>query len=606
MMGLKYESPPSRTAGPDARFEKRARGFCRVQTPRGFRWQPTLMLLGLACFTVLMGVRGRSVERLGSAVRFVDISDSAGIKFRHASAPEKKYIVESMSGGVALFDYDSDGCLDIYFTNALTVDAVNDPRSAPGALYHNNCDGTFTDVTEKSGLAYPGWAMGVAAGDFDGDGHEDLYVTCLGPNHLYRNNGNGTFSEVTDRAGVEDQRWSSGAAFGDYDNDGALDLFVANYVDFKLSSLPEFGKGKFCEYRGIPVQCGPRGLPGAGDSLFRNKGDGTYENVSRKAGVADLEGRFGLSVVWTDVDLDGWADLYVANDTGPNFFYHNNQDGTFTEMGFLAGVAVDDDGIEQGSMGVAVGDYLHTGLLGIFVTNFSGEHATLYRHDSPLYFTDVSFPSKVAPPSSAFVSWGTSFFDYDNDGWPDLLVVNGHVYPQMENATAGTTYRQRILLYHNEGNGTFAEVAAESGETLSTPRVSRGAAFGDLDNDGDIDVVINNLDGKPLILRNEGGNRNNWITIKTVGRGLNRDALGARVKVVSGDLVMWDEVRTSGSYLSSSDPRLHYGLGKRDRVDSIEVHWPDRNVELVQNAPINHFLTIEEGKGLSKITPPAK
>ena len=563
-------------------------------------------LLCAALAILLKGTVLPKAQKPDPLVKFVDITDSAGITFRHASAPEKKYIVESMSGGVALFDYDNDGCLDIYFTNALTVDSANEPHSAPSTLYHNNCHGTFTDVSETSGLAYPGWAMGVVAVDFDGDGYEDLYVTCLGPNHLYHNNGNGTFTDVTDAAGVDDQRWSTGAAFADYDNDGALDLFVANYVDFRLSNLPEFGKGKFCEYHGVPVQCGPRGLPGAGDSLFRNKGDGTFENVSQKAGVGDPEGRFGLGVVWTDVDNDGWADLYVANDTGPNFLYHNNHDSTFTEMGFLAGVAVDDDGIEQGSMGVAVGDYLHTGLLGIFVSNFSGEHATLYRHDSPLFFTDVSFPSKIAPPSTQFVSWGTSFFDYDNDGWPDLLVVNGHVYPQMDNAHTGTAYRQRILLYHNEGNGTFTEVAGEAGEVLMTPRVSRGVAFGDIDNDGAIDVVINNFDSKPLILRNEGGNRNNWVTIKAAGRGLNRDAVGARVKVVSGDLVQWDEVRTGGSYLSSSDHRLHYGLGRRDRIDLVEVHWPDGHVEAIRNIPVNHFLTIEEGKGLSGATVPTK
>jgi len=539
-------------------------------------------------------------------VRFADTTDAAGIKFRHLSAPEKRYIVESMSGGVALFDYDNDGCLDIYFTNALTVDTAHDPRSAPSALYHNNCDGSFRDVSEKSGLAYPGWAMGVVAADFDGDAFEDLYVTCLGSNHLYHNNGNGTFTDVTAQAGVDDSRWSSGAAFGDYDRDGALDLFVANYVDFKLTDLPEFGKGKTCEYRGIPVQCGPRGLPGAGDSLFHNDGKGTFTNVTDSAGVADPAGRYGLGVVWTDVDADGWADLYVANDTGPNFLYHNNHNGTFTEMGFQAGVAVDDDGIEQGSMGVAVGDFLHTGLLGIYVTNFSGEHGTLYRHDAPLEFTDISYPAKIAAATTAYVSWGTDFFDCDNDGWLDLLIVDGHVYPQMENAKAGTSYRQRILLFHNEGNGVFSEVAADSGDVLMVPRVSRGAAIGDIDNDGDIDVIINNLDGAPLILRNDSVNDNHWVTIKTVGKGMNHDAIGARVKVVSGDLVQWGEVHSGGSYLSSSDQRLHYGLGKRSRIDSIEAHWPDGTVEMIGAAPADHFLTIEEGKGVVKISAPGK
>ena len=537
-------------------------------------------------------------------VTFTDITDSAGIKFRHNSAPEKKYIVESMSGGVALFDYDNDGCLDIYFTNALTVETFDAPQSSRSALYHNNCDGTFTDVTEKSGLAYPGWAHGVVAADFDGDGYEDLYVTCLGHNHLYHNNGNGTFTDITARAGVDDTRWSTGAAVADYDKDGALDLFVSNYVEIQSSKLPEFGKSKTCQYRGVPVQCGPKGLPGAGDSLFHNKGDGTFTNVSREAGVSDPEGRFGLGALWTDVDGDGWLDLLVANDATGNYLYRNNHNGTFTEMGLQAGVSVDEDGVPLGSMGVTVGDYLHTGRLGIFVTNFSGEHATLYRHDKPVLFTDVSYVSRVAPVSTPYVGWGTGFFDYDNDGWPDLIAVNGHVYPQMENASVGTTYRQRVLLFHNQHNGTFAEVAANSGEALLVPRVSRGVALGDIDNDGYIDVVINNLDGKPTILRNDGTSGNNWITIKTVGRGMNRDAIGARVKVVSGDLVQWDEVHAGGSYLSSNDPRLHYGLGKKNKVDLIEIHWPDDKVEVIKDVPVNRLLTIEEQKGVTRTSLP--
>ena len=540
-----------------------------------------------------------------TGVHFTDATDSAGIVFRHISAPEKKYIVESIGGGVALFDYDNDGCLDIYFTNALTVDTANDPHASRSALYHNNCDGTFTDVTEKSGLAYPGWANGVVAADFDGDGYQDLYVTCLGHNHLYHNNGNGTFADITERAGVDDPRWSTGAAVVDYDKDGALDLFVSNYVDINLSKLPEFGKTKFCQYRGVPVQCGPNGLPGAGDSLFHNNGDGTFTNVSKKAGVSDLEGRYGLGAIWTDVDGDGWLDLFVANDATGNYLYHNNHGGTFTEMGLQAGVSLDEDGVPLGSMGVTVGDYLHTGKFGIFITNFSGEHATLYRHDSPLLFTDVSYAAKVAPISTPYVGWGTGFFDYDNDGWPDLIAVNGHVYPQMENASVGTTYRQRMLLFHNQHDGTFAEVAAESGDALMVPRASRGLALGDIDNDGYIDVVVNNLDGKPTILKNDGGSHNNWITIKLVARGMNRDAIGARVKVVSGDLTQWDESHAGGSYLSSNDPRLHFGLGKKTNVDLVEIHWPDGKVEAVRNIPVDNFLTIEEGKGITHTAPPS-
>jgi enediyne biosynthesis protein E4 len=570
------------------------------------RWPFYAAFVGLLLSSPFPSWHGARAAGASSGVRFDEITHAAGIQFTHNSAPDKRYIVESMSGGVALMDYDNDGFLDIYFTNALTVDNADNPRSSRGALYHNNGDGTFADVTEKSGVAYPGWAMGALAADFDGDGYQDLYVTCLGPNHLYHNNGDGTFADVTQRAGVDDPRWSTGAAFGDYDRDGALDLFVANYVDFKLSDLPEFGKGEFCEYHGVPVQCGPRGLPGAGDSLFHNNGNGTFANVSEKAGVSDSLGRYGLGVVWADLDQDGWPDLYVANDTGPNFLYHNNHDGTFTEMGVFAGVAVSEDGQEQGSMGIAMGDYLHTGRLGIFVSNFSDDYHTLYRENSSMSFTDNTYASGIGKVMGPYVGWGTAFFDYDNDGWPDLMVANGHVYPQVDSVATGTHYAQRILLFQNDGNGIFSEIASQAGEALMVPRVSRGAAFGDIDNDGDIDVVLENLDGSPTILSNNGGNRNNWITIKTVGKGINRDAIGARVKVVSGDLTQWDEVRTAGSYLSSSDLRLHYGLAKRSQVDLIELHWPDGRTEKIFHVPINHFLIIEEGKGLVSITSPGK
>ncbi len=564
------------------------------------RRAPLVPALLMPALGLLVAAHSVDEPRSADGVRFTDITDSSGIHFRHTSAPEKKYIVESMSGGVALFDYDNDGCLDIYLTNSLTVQTAGDPKSSPSALYRGHCDGTFTDVTRGSGLEYPGWAMGVVAADFDGDGYEDLYVTCFGHNHLYHNNGNGTFTDVTERAGVDDPRWSTGAAFGDYDRDGALDLFVANYVDFRLSDLPAFGKGKFCIYQGVPVQCGPRGLPGAGDSLFHNKADGTFTDVSQKAGVSDPEHRYGLGAVWTDVDGDGWPDLYVANDTGPNYFYHNNRNGTFSELGYPTGVAVNEDGQPQGSMGIAVGDYLHTGLFAFFVTNFSQEYHILYRHDAPLIFTDASFQAGTARVPGVWVGWGTAFFDYDNDGWVDLMAVSGHVYPQLAN------YAQRILLFHNQHDGTFSEVAAESGEALMIPRVSRGAAFGDIDNDGDVDVVVENLDGKPTLLRNDGGNRNRWITLKLIGRGLNRDAIGARVRVVADSLVQWDEVRAGGSYLSSNDLRLHFGLAARDRVDLIEIHWPDGQIESIRSVASDQFLTIVQGRGIVQRTPPRK
>ncbi len=538
-------------------------------------------------------------------MKFVDITKASGVHFEHFSAPEKKYIIESMSGGVALFDFNNDGYLDIYFTNSLTVDAANDPQKAPSALYRNNGDGTFTDVTEGSGLASPGWAHGVAAADYGGDGWVDLYVTCLGSNRLYHNNSDGTFADVTQKAGVDDTRWSTGGVFGDYDNDGDLDLFVANYVDFHLDDLPEFGKGKFCNFRGVAVQCGPRGLPGAGDSLFRNSGDGTFTNVSKAAGVSDPEGRFGLTAQWTDLDGDGWVDLYVANDAWPNFLYKNNRDGTFTEDAFFSGTAVGEDGNEQGSMGVAIGDYNHDGKPDIFVTNFSDEYNTLYRQEGRLSFSDVSYASKLAQISLPYVGWATEFFDFDNDGWVDLLVVNGHVYPQMENVSVGTTYAQRKLLFRNNRDGTFTEVADSTGEALTARQVSRGAGFGDIDNDGDIDLVVENIDGAPMILRNDGGNKKNWITIQTVGSKLNLQGLGARVKVVAGDLVQVGEVRCGGNYISDSDRRLHFGLEKRVRVDLIEVQWPGGHVDKVGDVEANQFVVIQEGKGIIKKTPPA-
>ena len=524
-------------------------------------------------------------------VHFTDVTDNAGIKFKHVSSPEKKYIVESMSGGVALFDYDNDGYLDIYFVNSLTVDLVKSKKTR-SVLYHNNGDGTFSDVTDKAGVGDIGWGMGVAVGDYNNDGFDDIYVTCLGPNHLLRNNGNGTFTDVTQKAGVGDPRWSTGAAFVDYDNDGKLDIFVSNYVDFDVNNLPEFGKGRTCQFKGIPVQCGPRGLKGAGDTLYHNNGDGTFTDVSKKAGVSDPDGYYGLGVIASDFDGDGLVDIFVANDSTPNFLYHNNGDGTFKDIGFSSGTAVNENGSEQGSMGVTLGDYDHDGRLDLFITNFDDDYNTLYHNDGKGSFTDVSYAAKVAAVSLPYVGWGTWFFDYDNDGWVDLLVVNGHVYPQLP------TYRQRNFVHHNNRDGTFAEVGEQLGAPFTEKRTGRGAAFGDIDNDGDVDVVINNLDGPPQVLRNDGGNENNSILIKTIGVKSNRDGIGARVKIVSGDLTQIAEVYSGGSYLSQNDLRLHFGLEKRTKVDLIEVHWPSGMIDKIADAGANRIITIKEGQGI--------
>ena len=541
-----------------------------------------------------------SLASTDDRVVFTDITRASGVTFKHAFSPEKKYILESMSGGVALFDFDNDGWLDIYFVNAPTV---AQPAGARSELWRNNGDGTFTDVTDKAGVGLPGWGMGAVVGDYNNDGWEDLYVTCFGANRLYRNNGDGTFTEVAAKAGVADPRWSTGAAFGDYDNDGKLDLFVANYIDLKLDALPEFGKGKHCQFQGMPVLCGPQGMKGAGDSLFRNNGDGTFTDTSNQAGVADKEGLLGLGVVWCDFNEDGDIDLYVANDTGANYLYQNKGNRTFSEIGLMSGVALSEDGKGQSSMGVAIGDYDHRGRWNIFVTNFSDEYNAFYRHEKGFSFTDVSYATRTARVSSPYVGWGCGFFDYDNDGWLDLFAVNGHIYPQLATAKLKIAYAQPKLLYHNNRNGTFAEIGAEAGPAMNEPSVSRGAAFGDLDNDGDLDVVINNIDGAPTILRNDGGNRNNFLVLELIGGKSNRDAYGARVKVVAGDLVQINEKRSGGSYLSQNDTRLHFGLEQRAKVDAVEVRWPSGVTQKFTNLSANSFIRIKEGDPADNLIP---
>lgn len=535
-------------------------------------------------------IHSQIVHAQSPTIRVTDITSSSGVTFKHVASPEKRYIVESMSGGVALFDYDNDGDLDLYLINSLTVDLVKSKGKTKSELYRNDGNGKFTDVSVKAGVSDIGWGMGVAIGDYNNDGFEDVYVTCLGPNHLLKNNGNGTFTEVTDKAGVSDPRWSTGASFVDYDRDGDLDLFVSNYVDFDLNNLPEFGQGKSCQYKSIPVQCGPRGLKGAGDTLYRNNGNGSFTDVSKEAGVADENGFYGLGVIASDFDDDGLIDIFVANDSTPNFHYKNQGNGTFKEIGFIAGTAVNENGSEQGSMGVTVGDYDHDGKLDLFVTNFADEYNTLY-HNNGRGFTDVSFAAKVAAVSLPYVGWGTKFFDYDNDGWVDLMVANGHVYPQIPG------YRQRRLMHRNNRDGTFSDLSEQFGPVVNEPRVSRGVAFGDIDNDGDIDFVIADLDGPAQLLRNDGGNTNNSILIKTIGVKSNRSGIGAKVKVVSGDLVQLDEVRSGDSYLSQSDLRLHFGLERRKQVDLIEVRWPSGIVDKITNVEANKIVTIKEGTG---------
>ena len=540
---------------------------------------------------------------------FVDITQSAGIHFNHLSSPEQKYIVESMSGGVALIDYDRDGWPDIYFTNAPSVEMQLAGKKARGALYHNNHDGTFTDVTDKAGVGYPCWGMGVAVGDYNNDGWPDLLVTCFGGVVLYRNNGNGTFTDVTKQAGLDgDTAWATGAAFGDYDNDGWPDLFVSHYVDFHLNDLPTFGSKPTCKYHGIDVQCGPRGLKGSPDNLYHNNGNGTFTDVSKQAGVDDAQGFFGLTAVWSDFNDDGYLDLFVANDGEPNYLYRNDGGGHFTDIAYQSGVAVNQDGNEQANMGVALGDYLHTGRFSIGITHFSEEYAALFRNDGKLNFTDVSWQSGFARSSVPYVGWGDAFFDFDNDGWPDFVMVNGHVYPQVDSADIGTRYREPKVLLHNQHDGTFRDISSLLGPEFQVPQVSRGLAVGDLFNEGRLDLVIENLKGGPMVLRPEGGTKNNWISFELQGTKSNRLALNARVRVTAGDLVQEEEVQSGGSYLSQNDLRLHFGLGKKDRVDKVEVFWPSGAKEVLAGLAVDQFYCVLEGKGVvapEKIHPSA-
>jgi hypothetical protein len=551
------------------------------------------LALGLAA---LAGSGGHAQSPQGTKASFRDVTRDAGITFEHHAAPEKKYIVESMSGGVATFDFDNDGLLDIYFVDSLTVETAKNPKAARSALYRNLGNWRFADVTDKAGVGHPGWGMGVCAADFDADGWQDLYVTAIGGNKLYRNNHDGTFADYTDRAGVRGGGWSAGCAFGDYDRDGDLDLFVSRYVSVDLDNLPQFGRDKTCEYRGIAVQCGPRGLPGESDLLFNNDGAGRFTEVSQKAGVNDPRGYFGLGVAWLDVNGDDWLDLFVANDSTAKFLYLNQKDGTFKEAGFPQGVAVSEDGSEQGSMGVAVGDYDNCGRFGLFVTNFSEEYNNLF-HDDGDHFTEMAFRSRTGAVSLPLVGWGNAFFDYDNDGLLDMIAVNGHVYPQMDKARLGASagYRQRRLLYHNRGDGTFDEVAAQFGPVMTEERVSRGLAAADMDNDGRLDLVINDLDGSPQVLRNESSGTGNWLIVKPRGQGKNPDAIGAVVTARTGSVARKRLVQGGSSYISQEDLRQHFGLGSAMTVDSLEVRWPDGTVTTMKNVKVNQIIEIKQG-----------
>ncbi len=530
--------------------------------------------------------------------QFMDVTTSAGIHFEHTSDTMKNYIPESMSGGVLLIDYDRDGWLDIYFTNAPTVGMMQHGLKARSALYHNNHDGTFSDVTDKAGVGFPCAAMGGAVGDYNNDGWPDMYITCLGGNVLYRNNGNGSFTNVAAQADVTDGRWSTGAAFADYDGDGNLDLMIANYVDLDIQHLPEPGSATTCLYRSVPVQCGPHGLKGAGDSLFRNNGDGTFTNVSKQTGTDDAQGYYGLGVLWGDFGGDGRPSLFVANDSTPNYLYHNVGHGHFEEIGLSSGVSLNADGKEQANMGVTAGDYLHTGRQSIYTTTFSDEEKPLYRNDGGVNFKDVADSSGMDRMTFPLLGWGTSFADFDNDGWLDLLSVYGHVYPQVDTIEGSSGYREPKSLFLNQRDGSFCNASAEAGEVLKAHSAARGLAVGDLFNDGNMDAVIENIDGAPMVLRNLGGGKVHWVEFELAGSTSNRAAIGAELKVFAGGMTQTEEIRSGGSYLSQNDLRAHFGLAAASTVDKIEVRWPSGHLDVLKDLPADHLYAVLEGSGV--------
>jgi hypothetical protein len=541
------------------------------------------------------------------AISFTDVSATSGLTVAHVSTPEKRFIVESMSGGAALLDCDGDGFLDVAVVNGSSVERFKAGGDPFVTLYRQTPDARlaqpkFENITTAAGLTRKGWGMGVTAVDYDDDGLVDLFVTGYGGNALYRGIGQCKFQDVTEKSGVRGGGFSTGAAWADYDRDGRLDLFVARYVFVDLNNLPEFGSSpSTCTFRGVRVQCGPRGLLGESDMLFHNRGDGTFEEVSQRAGVRDEKKYYGLGAAWGDFDDDGWPDLFVANDSTPNYLYRNRRDGTFAEVGFERGVSYSDTGGEQGSMGVTWGDYDLDGRLDLFVTNFESEPNALYRNTGADGFNDVVLNAKIGQASRPFVGWGTSFVDFDNDGWPDLLVASGHVYPQMDLAAGKyqTGYRQPFLLFRNLGDGTFEETSKEA-HLRELPQASRrGAAFGDIDNDGLVDAVVVNLGEPPTVLLNTSESANRSVTLRLIQTKGNRDAVGARVTLRTARHSFVQEVQAGASYLSQNDLRLHFGLGSEEKIERVEVRWSNGETETTGGVTPGHVLTITQGKGVT-------
>jgi hypothetical protein len=547
-------------------------------------------------------------------VSFINIAKESGlnVKFIYGGEHKNKYLLETTGCGVAFYDYDNDGWLDIFLVNGTRLEGFPAGQEPINRLFKNNRDGTFTDVTLKAGLAHSGWGQGVCIGDYDNDGFEDLFVAYFGKNVLYHNNGNGTFTDVSEKAGVSGnpKRWNTGCAFVDYDRDGKLDLFVANYIDMDLATAPVPESGP-CLYKGIMVACGPPGLNGAKNVLFHNNGDGTFTDVSENSGILKTDGTYGLGVLTGDYDNDGWPDIFVADDSTASVLYQNQKNGKFLDVAQDAGCALSADGKPQAGMGVSAADYDLDGYLDILKTNFAGDTPTLYHNVGGMTFEDTTFPAGLGKHTQ-YLGWGCGFFDFDNDGWPDILICNGHVYPEVEQLRTEAGYAQRKLLYRNLRNGKFEDISLDAGPGISEPSASRGCAFGDFDNDGNIDFVVNCVNDFPQLVRCNSTLQNNWIKVRTIGSKSNRSGIGARLRCVvqmpggSKPHQQIDEVRSGGGYCSQSDLRVHFGVGQAQKIDLLEIRWPSGLVETFKDIKPNQLIYVKEGEGIVRnVTFPA-
>ena len=561
-----------------------------------------------ACGTLAPDARSQdSASESGSGldgpygVQFRDVAESAGLTHTvfYGGVEQVKYIVEANGCGVAFYDYDNDGWLDVLVLNGSRLGGFPAGQEPSNRLYRNNRDGTFTDVTREAGLLRSGWANSVCIGDFDNDGNDDLFITYWGQNVLYRNNGDGTFTDVTEDAGLGGfpDRWNAGATFIDYDRDGHLDLFVANYVEADLERLPLPGQGNNCEWKGVPVFCGPRGMRGTKNHLYRNNGNGTFTEVSEEAGIHTPHGYYGMTSVVTDVDDDGWQDIYVACDSTPSILYRNNRDGTFTDIAVESGVAYSEDGREQAGMGLATGDYNGDGRLDIVKTLFADEMPALYRNNGNGIFSDMSIAAGLHEVTQ-HIQWGTGLVDFDNDGWPDLFYAVGNLFPRVEKFNSRYPYRGPRFLFRNMRDGTFANITADCGPGLNVPHSSRGCAFGDFDNDGDMDILVMNMNEPPSLIRADVSTGHRWLKVKLVGTMSNRTAIGARVDVRHGKRSQSQEVQSQSSYYSVNDFRLHFGLGTDSKADEVSIRWPSGERESLKDLPGNRLVVVEEGRGV--------